>query len=46
MNMKIKHIPKHMKLPMRKNTPFSRGMMELKLIQQGYTIPGKYLGGK
>ncbi len=42
----MKHIPKHMKMPLVKNSPFYRKMIERKLRDKGYTIPSKYLGGK
>lgn len=42
----MKHIPKHMKMPLIKNAPFMRKMIEWELLSKGYSIPGKYLGGK
>lgn len=44
--MKIKHIPKHMKIPLIKNSRWGRSHMVFKLLMKGYTLPDKYLGGK
>ena len=43
----MKHIPKHMKMPLIKNAKWMRRRhIEYDLIKKGYSIPGKYLGGK
>jgi len=42
----MKHIPKHIKMPLVKNSPFYRKMIERELREKGYAVPSKYLGGK